>query len=174
MMRIRHRRSSPTGNAAMDTKYVLINHGRNRQCIKRVIHMMPQQTPLVISKSLFALGQKRTLSIILFPSIHGPRLVISTEHHHFVWMQHLNMDMQVFHHVWCLDVLWYLLCKQIGNALQRGQPPIHVIAQKQKLTGRDSHTESPEIFGKELEIAQIPMNVPNHIDGTLQRDGRFS
>mmetsp|Transcript_23109 Transcript_23109/g.64075 ORF Transcript_23109/g.64075 Transcript_23109/m.64075 type:complete len:319 (+) Transcript_23109:1541-2497(+) len=139
-------------DSPVDAKNVLVDDRHQGHPIKDLVAGLPDSIANVSTKTVeafLALPDEGALAVVLLPPIDIPSLVVSSQQKYLVWILQLHRQ-------------------EIRNDFQTVHAPIHVVAQKQKVPGGETHAEPPDIVGKEMEIFQVPVNVPEYVTGTLQ------
>ena len=135
----------------MDAKNVLVNNSRQRQAIKDGVAGLPNTVAQVVTEPVAALKDKGSLRVVLLPPVHVAGFVIAPEQEHF-----------------CGELLFH--GEEVGDRFEAAEAAVNVIAEKQKVSRRQTHAEAPNIVGEEVQIFQIAVNVAKDVARTLQKD----
>ena len=57
----------------------------------------------------------------------------------------------------------HLQSEEIRHALQAGHAPVHIVPQKQELSGGEVHAQLPDVVCEEVQVLQVAVDVSEYI-----------
>jgi len=132
------------GDAAVHAKDLVVDGGGEGEAVEHLVAGLPDSATDRVAEAAAALVPERAVSVVGLPPVHVAGLVVPAEE------ENLPRERQ-------------LEGQQVRRHLERVEPAVHVVAQKQKTPGRQVDSELPDVVGKKVQVFDVPVKVAKHV-----------